>query len=349
MNGACPSFWQAYGGCEWSIRYLWRGMCWFVRLDVIVLALMLIYVVAVGTRIYCRYLLARRTRGSDDAGRGRLATDLSVEVGGLRSIASIAPYLGLAGTCVGILSAPGIGSGIAMAKNAALALISSGIAAALVTTAAGILVAVSATCFYNYLRTRIDLLQSEVSNDPLADRVEYRQDARKFPLTRRFSQLPAFALIAAPSLAVLVALYTPFFSSRAPTGLDVGLASDRCEDDGDDQLIVLHVTDAGKLFLNTEQTSWNSLSGRLSEIYSMRAYRTLYLVIEDGVPFQTVADVIDIAQNASVKGNSSSADITIRLITPTAMKARCHISALTGFGQHASRQLLKHHHCTRDS
>ena len=38
--------WQP-GGCEWTIRYVWRWISSFGRLDVIVLALMLIYVFAV--------------------------------------------------------------------------------------------------------------------------------------------------------------------------------------------------------------------------------------------------------------------------------------------------------------
>jgi biopolymer transport protein ExbD len=315
---------------------------WFVRLDVIVLALMLTYVFAVALHVSFRCRLARHARGVDTASWRKLADGLSIEVSNLKSVAFISPYLGLVGTCGGILNAPGIGSGIAMEKNAALALISSGVAAALVTTAAGILVAVPATCFYNHLSTRIDLLQSNSFNDPFAHGGEYRQITGKFPLRRRFSQLPPFALIAAPSLAVLVAVYTAYFSPREPTGLGIELASDRCQDDGRRRLIVLHVTDGGKLFLNAEQEDWNSLATRLSEIYNMRANRTLYLVVDDGVDFQTAADAIDIVQNASVHGSSSSLGITIRLITPIAKKARCPIPVVTGSGQHASRKALKH-------
>ena len=181
MRGVCLSSWQPYG-CKWSVGYLWRWMNWIVRLDVIVLALMLVYVVVVVTRVYCRYHLARRARQIDNASRRKLAAVLSIEVSSLESIASSAPYLGLAGTCVGIMSALGFG-GIDMEKNAALALISSRIAIALVTTAVGTLVAVPAICSYNYLRTRIDLLESELSNDPPAQISRYRQGARRLGLT----------------------------------------------------------------------------------------------------------------------------------------------------------------------
>jgi biopolymer transport protein ExbD len=137
-------------------------------------------------------------------------------------------------------------------------------------------------------------------------------------------------------LAVLVAAWTPFFAPREPTGLDVELASANCRYDAVDRLIVLRVTGAGKVFINEEQEDWNGLAGRLSEIYSTRVYRTLYLFADDGVPFQTVADAIDIAENATVTGSSSSLDITIRLITP-ATNAHCLEPIVTGYMQHVSR------------
>jgi MotA/TolQ/ExbB proton channel family len=108
--------WQP-GGCVWTIRYLWRWMSSFGRLDVIVLALMLAYLFAVVIHVCCRYYVARRARGIDSAGRRTLAAVLNIEVGSLKSIAITAPYLGLAGTCVGILSAFG---GVGMEKRIVL-------------------------------------------------------------------------------------------------------------------------------------------------------------------------------------------------------------------------------------
>jgi len=342
MHGVCLISWQPYG-CEWSVGYLWRWMNWIVRLDVIVLALMLAYVVVVVTRISCRYRVARRAREIDSASRRKLAALLSFDVGGLKSMASTAPYIGLAGTCVGIMSALGFG-GIAMEKNAALALISSRIAVALVTTAAGIVVAVPATCSHNYLRTRMDFLESELSDDPPAQISRYRQGTGRLGLTKRFSQLPVFALIAAPGLAALVAVHTPYFAPREPTGLELELASTCREFDGNDRLIVLHITDAGKLFLNQDQQDWNGLAGRLSEIYSVRAHRTLYLVADDGVPFQTVADALDTVENVpvtvvpqAVGMGMDKLDITVRLVTQRELNARCPEPVVTGSSRHASR------------
>jgi biopolymer transport protein ExbD len=272
---------------------------------------MLAYVLAVVTRSFYRYNLAREPRGIDCAGKRKLAAGLSLQARSLKSIASTAPYLGLLGTCIGILNAPGIGSGFGMEKSRALVLMASGTATALITTAAGILVAIPATCSYNYLCTRIGLLESEASDEALTDQ---RASPRRLALTKRFS-LPAFAVIAAPGLAILVAVYTPYFAPRRPTGFDIGLAPERCEYDGSDRLIVLHLTAAGKLFLNTEQEDWNSLAGRLSQIYSMRVGRTLYFLADDEVPFQTMADALDIVAKTPVT--------RVLLITPKAMNALC--------------------------
>lgn len=79
-------------------------------------------------------------------------------MGTLKSIAVVAPYLGLLGTCSGIVTGfRGIGI---VADSALAAVMASGaVTVAFITTAAGLLVAIPATWSYNYLRTRMDLLQ----------------------------------------------------------------------------------------------------------------------------------------------------------------------------------------------
>jgi biopolymer transport protein ExbD len=306
-------------------------MNWIAHLDVIVLSLMLAYVVGVLIHVSCRYHIARRERETDTTSpafqltRRKLAADLSVEVGNIKSIASTAPYLGLAGTCIGILSAF---RGIGMEKHAAMVMTTTYIAASLITTATGLLVAVSAVWSHNYLRVRIDLLESEIPRIAQL-KSRYYQVAQKLPLTARFSKLP-FAVIAAPGLAILVVVWMPFFSPREPTGFRVELASTRCEYDGNDRRIVLRISDAGRVFLNQEQEDWDSLSSRLSEVYGMRIHRTLYLLADDGAPFQTVADALDTVENAPVKAGSQvvgmgmgKLDITVRLVTPRALNTRC--------------------------
>jgi biopolymer transport protein ExbD len=302
---------------------VWRWMSSFGRLDVILLALMLVYLLALVIHVYCRYYLARRAQGGDSASKRTLAAVLGIEVGSLKSIALTAPYLGLVGTCAGILSAFG---GIGMQKDAAMAMIATRLALALIPTAAGIPVAVLATYFYNYLRARVDLLEGEVFDEG-QQRGRHFRGARRFPPAKRFSGLPAFGLIAAPGLAIVITGYMTFASFHTPTGFYVELASGRCEYDGDGS-IVLHITDADKLFLNQEQVDWNTLAGRLSEIYSMREHRTLYFLADSGVPFQTVAHALDAVGSApaavgpqAVGMRMDRLNINARLMTPKALNA----------------------------
>ena len=136
----------------------------------------------------------------------------------------------------------------------------------------------TATCSYNFLHTRIDMLWGEEFGEG-RQRDRHFRGVGRFPPTKRFSELPAFALLAAPTLALAIVGFMTFASFHTPTGLYVELVPARCEEyDVVDKLIVLHVADTGKLFLNQEQEDWSSLAARLSEIYRMRKDRTLYLL-----------------------------------------------------------------------
>lgn len=306
LDGCYP--WQP-GGCEWTLGFFWHWMSRFGHLDVVVLALMLIYLLRVFIRVCWRYYVARRAQGIDIAGRRTIVATLAIEVGNLWSIAVTAPYLGLAGTCIGILDALGGG---AMQRDAFRSIIATKIAVALIPTAIATPVAVLATYSHKYLRALVDLLENEASDDALQRGRRFR-GARRFPPTKRFSELPAFALIAAPGLAIATMGFITFASLHPRTGFYVDLASARC--DGDDRLIVLHITDAGKLFLNLEQEKdWNTLANRLSQIYSMREHRMLYLLADSDVPFQTVADALDTADKL---------DIQVQLATPKVFNTHC--------------------------
>src|SRR5438132_12595968 len=111
-----------------------------------------------------------------------------------------------------------------------------------------------------------------------------------------------------------------FASFHPPTGFYVETASDRCEYDVAEKLIVLHITDTGKVFLNQEQEDWNSLADRLSQIYSVREYRTLYLLADSGVSFQTIDHALDIMENAD-------ASIQDRSITPQVFIDACSLGS----------------------
>ena len=316
MPGVCANAWQT-DGCEWTIGYLWRWTNLLERLALLGLALMLAHIVVVAIRVSYRYYSARHAEATDTASqafqrnRRELIARLNVWVDSLKSIASTAPYLGLAGTCLGILS---VFRGYDGSKYGFFVMVVTEIDAAFMSTAAGLLVAVPAVLSYSCLRTLIDLLESEV-NPPERTSRQHRVAAQRLPLARRFSKIP-FAVIAAPMLALCIAGFMTFSSFRTSRGLLVGLASTPCEYDGGDRALTLRLTDTGKLFLNTEEEDRHSLVGRLSEIYKRRVDRALYLLAEDGVPFQTVADTLDIV-------GTDKLNITVRLATPTAISAHC--------------------------
>lgn len=83
-------------------------------------------------------------------------------IGGLATIATTAPFVGLFGTVVGIIHAF---QDIAAAQGAGgFETVSQGIAEALVATALGLVVAIPAAWMFNYLSGRIDRLNAEMEN-----------------------------------------------------------------------------------------------------------------------------------------------------------------------------------------
>lgn len=79
----------------------------------------------------------------------------------LATIATSAPFIGLFGTIAGIINAF---RGMALTGSGGIGAVASGIAEALVTTAFGIGVAVIALWCYNFLNTKIDVYEAEMSN-----------------------------------------------------------------------------------------------------------------------------------------------------------------------------------------
>src|SRR5688500_9180462 len=77
-------------------------------------------------------------------------------MGLLASVRSVAPFVGLLGTVVGIIAAF---QGIATSGGGGIAAVSAGIAEALVETALGLVVAIPAVLFFNWLTGRVNLVE----------------------------------------------------------------------------------------------------------------------------------------------------------------------------------------------
>jgi len=89
------------------------------------------------------------------------ASDLKKGVSALATIGSTAPFVGLLGTVVGVITAF---QGIAASGSGGIGAVSAGIAEALVETALGLVVAIPAVWIYNYLTGRIEYFNVEMDN-----------------------------------------------------------------------------------------------------------------------------------------------------------------------------------------
>ena len=94
----------------------------------------------------------------------------------LASIVSGAPFLGLLGTVWGVMVAF---SSVATAQSASIQTLAPGVSAALITTIAGLIVAIPSVFGYNFLLNQVKTLITELENyaSGLADRIELETSA----------------------------------------------------------------------------------------------------------------------------------------------------------------------------
>jgi hypothetical protein len=331
MPGACLNSWRT-DGCEWSIGYLWRSSDWFEHLVFFALALMLVYTGFVVSRFYYRHYLDRRSSRSfaPDSARAvqrhqkRLLAELRRGIGTLKSIASTAPFLGLAGTCYGMLD--GLRSMTGTWDPFVMAAVPIG--ASLATAVAGIIVAIPAVLSYNLLLARIESFERDLSNVPLADctfpisgAVRSFQFAQRLPLQKRFSNLPPFPVLAAPVLASLVATFVSFEPYKVPTGLyvrllEIGSLDNRHHPVKSVVISVVRGSANGSpvVRVNSKETSLDNLEDAVAPKRTARP-QTAYVEAEDTLAWDDVAKVID-----AVKG--LDANVVLLTNTPNVTVAR---------------------------
>ena len=318
--GGCLSLWPTEE-CEWSTWDIWRSSDIVAHAIYLCLGLMLLYTFFVLARYLfhhyrCQHELCDSDPeyGNNGRDKRRCTSELIPELRTLKGISTAAPFLGLAGTSYGILCALWFSSSGSPQRY--VALLFTRIAFAFTTTLSGIIVAQAATLLHIFVNACIERSPSVSSSpNPIACRARGFRFAERLPLKRKFSSLPPFALLAAPALASVVALFTPFHPYRIPVGLGVLFPSLPCGPDAADRIIVLQVMASSELFINTEPVSKEDLPRRLSEIYRTRAERDLYFLAESGASVQTVADAIDTATRISGP-EFNSIGINVRLITP---------------------------------
>jgi biopolymer transport protein ExbB len=99
-------------------------------------------------------------RGAAERAREAIGADLRRGMNVLASVGSVAPFVGLLGTVVGIIAAF---QGIAEKGSGGLGAVSAGIAEALIETAFGLLVAIPAVLFFNYLTARVNRVEGAIA------------------------------------------------------------------------------------------------------------------------------------------------------------------------------------------
>src|SRR6202161_1925500 len=105
---------------------------------------------------------------------------LERNLGVIGTIAVIAPFVGLFGTVLGIIRAF---QDIALKGNSTPAVVAAGVSEALVTTAAGLFVAVVSVIFFNYFKTRIKAYNQEmiVAAKQLAEMLHFHNTRAALP------------------------------------------------------------------------------------------------------------------------------------------------------------------------
>lgn len=267
------------------------------RVVLTILALMLVYIGCISVvvaHVSQQLRLARLPMASVSnqvGSRRKVLEGLRVRTGTLRSIGSAAPYLGLIGTCLGILDNFGIGY-VGTRQGFVISEVL-GIEAAFLSTAAGILVAIPATVLFNCLTTRIDSLESQVLSGSM--------DSKRFPLKARFSLFP-FPMIAATVLAFSIAAFMVFPSLHPPKGLPIRLL--RVGTTEQPSLRPITIILAGStpasppdVFLDERKTPWAELGSNVKNRLSTRSYEPpIYIQAEGNVYWKDVANAIDVVE-----------------------------------------------------
>lgn len=141
-------------------------------------------VIEAALKEYTEGLVALKNHGPDDLGdfdildavnrsldrvKEREVADLKKGLGGLATIASAAPFVGLFGTVVGIIN---VFATMKTNGSGGIAAVAGGIGEALITTAFGLLVAIPAVAIFNYFTNAIDAFVVDM-NETSSELISY--------------------------------------------------------------------------------------------------------------------------------------------------------------------------------
>lgn len=143
------------------------------------------------------------------------------------------------------------------------------------------------------------------------------QWAQRLPLRRQFSSPPAFALLAAPVLVILIIIFMVVLQPYPARGLYVKVlkpgplaATDPLSDP-----VVVQILDAGlgmtpELYINSKPTSWNTFGDDLKNELKLRPKWLVYIQADPNLPFADITSAIDVAKGLH-------ADVVLLTLEPT--------------------------------
>jgi biopolymer transport protein TolR len=114
-----------------------------------------------------------------------------------------------------------------------------------------------------------------------------------------------------PLIDVLLVLLIIFMviTPVIPKGLDALVPQpppkDQPKNDQPDRTIVVQVVDKGPgqdpgVKINQDDVTWDTLQGKLTDIFKTRAEKVMFVKGDDDIPFADIANVIDIAHASGV-------------------------------------------------
>jgi len=102
-------------------------------------------------------------------------------------------------------------------------------------------------------------------------------------------------------LLVIFIIAQPMLQRSIDIQLPIEKDEEEQQDEGNAAVIVLEMTASGGYFLNTAPLSRANLVRRLTEVYSARPDKVLFVKAEGGVKYGAVVDAMDAARGAGVE------------------------------------------------
>ena len=102
-------------------------------------------------------------------------------------------------------------------------------------------------------------------------------------------------------LIIIFMVITPTVPTGLPTLVPQPASVQSKPEPPDPYTIVVQVMQGGKLMINQDQSDWDTLGPRLSDIFKERADKLAFVEGAEDVPFAEVARAIDIMRGAGIE------------------------------------------------